>query len=386
MSIHRTKTGKWEARYREGRRNRSKTFDLKEDARSFEAEARVRRQRGEHVRRSSDTPTLSDFFADWIDRRRAAGLKEATLKTNLLIFNKHLDPYLGGMRVADLSPRRLDEWRRELEEAGVSTYLLNRSKTLLGQILSDAKRLDFVAVNAARGLPTIRRRPRQGKTASPEEVEAMRESFIENGQLGHATLISLLTYVGLRPREVLGLTWEMLDRDRLILPAELTKGRMARSPDVPRPVLADLGRWRLASGGLSGLVFPRPKDGRRWTKTDWDNWRNRGFTRAAGAAGLLRWDPEARVWTGDFRPYDLRHTCASLMLRAQIPPTDVAAQLGTSLELNFRTYAHTIEAMRGRPSTPVAEAIATARASHHDHVSAGYARDRSRRRSRGPRR
>jgi hypothetical protein len=28
MSIHRTRTGKWEVRYREGRRNRSKTFDL----------------------------------------------------------------------------------------------------------------------------------------------------------------------------------------------------------------------------------------------------------------------------------------------------------------------------------------------------------------------
>lgn len=91
MSIHRTKTGKWEVRYREGRRNRSKTFDLKEDARAFEAEARVRRQRGEHVRRSRDTPTLRDFTADWMDRRRAAGLSEMTLKTNSLIFDKHLD-------------------------------------------------------------------------------------------------------------------------------------------------------------------------------------------------------------------------------------------------------------------------------------------------------
>lgn len=362
MSIHKTKAGKWEARYREGRRNRSKTFDLKEDAKSFEAETRVRRQRGEHVRRSSDTPTLREFAADWMDRRRAAGLAEATLKTNSRIFDKHLKPYLGGMRVADLSPRRLDEWRRELEAANVSTYMLNRSKTLLGQILADAKRLDFVALNAARGLPTVRRRARQGKTATPEQVEAMRDSFIKAGHLDHATLISLMAYVGLRLREALGLTWKMLDRDRLILPAELTKGRMARSPDVPRPVLADLGRWRLASGALGGLVFPRPTDGRRWTKTDWDNWRNRGFTKAAGTARLLRWDPDSQVWVGDFRPYDLRHTCASLMIRAHVPPADVAAQLGTSLELVFRTYTHSIEAMRGRPSTSIAEAISAARA------------------------
>lgn len=296
-------------------------------------------------------------------RRAAAGLAKATLETNRRIYEKHVDPYLGGRRIGDLSPRRLDGWRRELEDAGVSAYMLNRSKTLLGQIMADAKRLEYVSVNAARGLPTVRRRARQGKTATPEQIELMRANFIEAEQLGHATPISLLAYVGLRPREALGLTWDLLDRDRLILPAELTKGRMARTPDVPRPVVADLARWKLASGAVGGLVFPRPSDGERWTKSDWDNWRNRGFTKAAGAAGLLEWDTESEAWTGDFRPYDLRHTCASLMIRAHMPPADVAAQLGTSLELLFRTYAHSIEAMRGRPPTSIADAIHAARSS-----------------------
>jgi integrase len=197
----------------------------------------------------------------------------------------------------------------------------------------------------------VRRRAGQGKTATPEQIELMRASFTESEQLGHATLVSLLAYVGLRPREALDLTWDLLDRDRLILPAELTKGKMARTPDVPRPVVSDLARWKLSSGAVGGLVFPRALDGERWTKSDWDNWRNRGFTKAAGAAGLLEWDTESEAWIGDFRPYDLRHTCASLMIRAHVPPADVAAQLGTSLELLFRTYAHSIEAMRGRPPT-----------------------------------
>lgn len=91
--------------------------------------------------------------------------------------------------------------------------------------------------------------------------------------------------------------------------------------------------------------------------------RNRGFAKAAGAAGLLEWDSEFERWAGDFRPYDLRHTCASLMIRAHVGPADVAAQLGTSLELVFRTYAHSIEAMRGRPSTSVADAISATRTS-----------------------
>lgn len=200
----------------------------------------------------------------------------------------------------------------------------------------------------------------------------MRAGFLEDGRLDHATLISLLAYVGLRPREALDLRWEMVDRDRLILPAELTKGRMSRAPDIPRPVIADLGRWRLACGGLGGLVFPRPADGCRWTKADWDNWRKRGFTKAAGNAGLLDWDNQSESWVGGFRPYDLRHTCASLMIRAHVGPADVAAQLGTSLELVFRTYAHSIEAMRGRPSTSIAEAISAARTDGSPGDSTGY--------------
>ncbi|MBS0550817.1 MAG: hypothetical protein JSR24_23920 [Proteobacteria bacterium] len=115
-----------------------------------------------------------------------------------------------------------------------------------------------------------------------------------------------------------------------------------------------------------GWSSPGHSTGSVWTKSDWDNWRNRGFTKAAGAAGLLDWDTESETWIGDFRPYDLRHTCALLMIRAHVPPADVAAQLGTSLELLFRTYAHSIEAMRGRPPTPIADAIHAARASAVD--------------------
>jgi Phage integrase, N-terminal SAM-like domain len=138
VSVHPTKSGKWEARYHEGRRNRSKTFDLEEDARAFGAEARARRQRGEYIRRASDTPTLVVFTADWMARQAAAGLAEATLKTNRRIIEKHVDPYLGGRWIADLSPRRLDAWRRELEDARVS----GRGQRLHAEPLEDAPRTD----------------------------------------------------------------------------------------------------------------------------------------------------------------------------------------------------------------------------------------------------
>jgi integrase len=64
---------------------------------------------------------------------------------------------------------------------------------------------------------------------------------------------------------------------------------------------------------------------------------------------------------GDFTPYDLRHTCASLMIAAGRPIAEVADHLGHGVDVCVRTYAHAIEAMKGKPIVPVDEAIRVAR-------------------------
>jgi integrase len=60
-------------------------------------------------------------------------------------------------------------------------------------------------------------------------------------------------------------------------------------------------------------------------------------------------------------PYDLRHTSASLMIAAGRPIAEVADHLGR-VDLCARTYAHTIEVLKGQPVVPVDEAIRAARA------------------------
>jgi integrase len=88
----------------------------------------------------------------------------------------------------------------------------------------------------------------------------------------------------------------------------------------------------------------------------------RSFRPAAGAAGLLEWDRRRKVWVGDFTPYDLRHTCASLMIAAGRPIAEVADHHGHGVDVCTRTYAHVIDPMEGKPPVPVADAIRAARA------------------------
>jgi integrase len=62
------------------------------------------------------------------------------------------------------------------------------------------------------------------------------------------------------------------------------------------------------------------------------------------------------------RPYDLRHACASLLINAGTPLTEVAEHLGNSVGVLSQTYAHVIKDMRGQSATSVPDAIMSARA------------------------
>ena len=91
------------------------------------------------------------------------------------------------------------------------------------------------------------------------------------------------------------------------------------------------GPGALASGRPDGPtpVFPR-HDAKAWTKEDWGNWRERQWAQACAAAGLATAP----------RPYDLRHSFASLLLAEHCTLHYVAAQLGHSPALTLSTYGH----------------------------------------------
>lgn len=349
MSVHKLENGKWEVRYREGSRQPGRRFDLKGDADEFDREQRSKRQRGERVIRVKSTPVLDDLAVRLMERRAVEGIAESTLLFNAAVLDKHISPFLGHLRTGEIDAQRLDEWQGQLIAANTTPYMVNRAQELLGQLLSYAKRLGYVEANYAAELPRLEHKPRRGKTASPEQIEAMRDWFLDRDRQGYATLISVLAYVGIRPEEAFNLQWTSLQNRRFLLDAEVTKTKVPRYPEIPTPVLADLAAWKLACGSPIGLIFPR-SDGTVWKKTDRDNWRKRWFKPAAEAAELE-----------GFNPYDLRHTCASLMLRAGVPPAEVAAHMGHGLQVLFSTYGHEIEAMRGQPAVSVEQAIVNAR-------------------------
>jgi integrase len=174
-----------------------------------------------------------------------------------------------------------------------------------------------------------------------------------------ALIVSLLAYAGLRPGELRALRFgDPRENTMLVQRAadpdgsiKATKNQHRRSVRLLSPLAQDLREHRLAAGRpADATLLLVDEDGKPWHKSAWDVWRADRWAPACRAAGV---DPVPR-------PYDLRHSFASLLLAEGRQPLYVARQLGHSLAVLLSSYAHLIDefedAERVDPELEIAKA------------------------------
>lgn len=368
-SIHETKFGTHELRWRENGKPKSKTYKSSAEAAAAKARVDRRTAEGRPTMRRQDVPTLEDFAAEFMAAKR---LERSTRSKYLQWLEVHILPDLGHLPLVDLRPRRLAEWQTERLAAGAGPAVLGKAQGLLSQILDKAVLPhEYLEANPITALqrPGYEKRGHRWLTAA--EVEALRLWFLERDDVLSATLISCLAYVGPRPQDFLARDWTDLTArpPRWVRRAsphagslrftsrnsegEIRPGSKADSEQkdvvyVPKLVLADFEELRTASqnGGL-GLIFPRAKDGKPWTKTDYDNWRKRQPKQGKdGKVWKLKCFKTAAYETGlgpSLTPYALRHTAASLYAAAGWTHVEIAYQLRHQPATSLRYYQHLIQ-------------------------------------------
>jgi integrase len=162
-----------------------------------------------------------------------------------------------------------------------------------------------------------------------------------------AAIVSVLAYAGLRPGELRALRWGDVRKatitvERAARPdgtIKSTKNHERRAVRLLAPLAADLAALRLAAGHPTDdmLILPVGEpaadahpEAVTWTKTDWQVWRDRRWAKACKLVGMASAP----------RPYDLRHSFASLLLAEGKSVHYVARQLGHSPALTLNTYGH----------------------------------------------
>jgi len=339
-----------------GSTRRKRTFDRRRDAELFEASVRRARQLGQLASEViGSNLRLEEFLVEWWDTYAVTRLRPSTLATYTTLLDNWIVPYLGRKRLREITRQTIDAYIACIRADGAGVPTVNRALGVLQGVFHRAvewHRLAWNPVVGVRRLSHTRSATIDART--PEAVEAIR------AHLGtqDAALTSVLAYEGLRPGEAYALTWnDVLDdrgrpRKRLRIHAAIsggelstTKSQRAREPELFAPVARELVALHLAQGRPAGdrLVFPDSAGGHLRRQ----NWRRRVWVPALERAGVSY-----------FRSYDLRHTCATLLLYEGRTLNEVAEHLGHSDPgFTARTYSHVMRDASKRRRITISEAI-----------------------------
>ena len=271
MSIERVerKSGiVWRMRWRDAAgRAHSKVVGRKRDAEAFEAEIMRRKRTGEIDLFGAGKQTLAEFAEEWWRLYAVPNLAMRTRRSYAALWDRHVLGRLGALRLHEITPVAIEQYRSELEAAGIGQPTIYRALALLQGVLQRAVEWQRIAQNPVKLVrkPQVRRL-RDVRPLSPATVEELRAAAGTAPVQGdrNATLISVLAYAGLRPQEALALTWRDV-RDRTLLIDKRLTARAASSR--PRPANRGPSGWwarspRTCCAGGSSQVARRTT---RWS-------------------------------------------------------------------------------------------------------------------------
>lgn len=294
------------------------------------------RQTGVIADPDADLITVRELGAEW---SASAELEDRTKKAYKSMWRHVQASDFIDMPIRMVTPAMVEDWRDELLRSypdGEGREAVRKAMALLQTVMKRGER--YGKTNPC----LVVDKPKQARTRtitaiSPRQVEDIRRQM----KGADAVLVSVLAYTGMRPEEALALTWGDVQArtiivDKAVRPdgtIKATKTRRNRTTRLLAPLADDLKAFRVASGKPrdGALVFPR-SDGEAWRETDYRNWRKRKFLKATEAAGV-----------DITRPYDLRHSAASLWLHEGVAPGQVAKWMGHSLTTLDKDYHHVIE-------------------------------------------
>jgi integrase len=263
-------------------------------------------------RERKQAPTVADYWlafeAEHLEQRRLG-----TRNAYGTWWRVHIEPVLGGMKLADITRRDVEALLRKVTATtGKSTAI--QVKGLVSTLFGHAELAGLVTSNPAKGIK-LARQPGRERMPSDDELRLL-IAYLAASPAPEARVLELALLTGARRNEILGLRWSHIRDSWWTVPPHISKtGRAIRRPlnAAAQSVLAKLDRR------LDEVVpeVTKPRLRRFWLKVCRD-------------LGLE-----------DLRVHDLRHAAASIALASGVPLEAVAKMLGHAVGSQITArYAH----------------------------------------------
>jgi integrase len=305
---------------------------------------------------TAKSPLFSTFTATWLANHQVEW-RRSHIKVLRSTIDGHLLPHFGERPVGSITKADILAFRTKLASlpgrgtrAGLSNKRINGILAPLRQMLNEAaEQYDFTSPMLS--FKPLRVRKTDVKPFTLDEVQLM----LRTVRPDYRDYLTIRFFTGMRTGEAHGLKWKYVDfanrlvlvRETIVLGEEDETKNDGSNRDIrmTQVVFEALQRQHAATAKLSEYVFcnseGRPLD-------------NTNFIDRVWRPLLRHLNLEIR------RPYQMRHTAATLWLAAGEAPEWIARQLGHSTtEMLFKTYSRFVPNMTRQDGSAVDRLLAT---------------------------
>lgn len=299
--------------------------------------------------------TLDEYLDEWLATAAKARLRERTHDDYTEKLRRHVRPIIGKLKLSDVRSLDIQGIYTRMSERGLSPRSVRYTHAILSSALKQAVRWNMLGRNPCEAVDLPRSERKEMQALSPQEVSRFLYQSNED-EFGIVFAFAIAT--GMRPEEYLALKWSDIDPDLRTAVVTRTlvrrKGggwyfgepktsRSRRTVTFPQSVAKALRihrskqaetKLRLGTSYCSENFVFATTEGK---PLNIRNLTQRHFKPILKSAGLSE----------HFRLYDLRHTCATLLLGANVHPKIVSERLGhASITLTLDTYSHVLPSMQ----------------------------------------
>jgi integrase len=325
----------------------------KKDAQSWLTAALRRLDLGESLEMT--TLSLNDYLDQWLVTAVTPKVRTHTLDDYTRTLARYVRPKLGKHKLTSITPMDLQALYGGMLADGLTARTVRLVHAVLSSAFKQGIRWQMLQQNPCANVELPKQQRKEMTALSPEQAARFLTAIQDNR---YGILFSLMLATGIRPSEAYGLQWADLDWQRglITIQRKLTRLRTGgwqfdepktvksrRSIPLPASLLEALKTHRKAQleermrwGGEwqdNDLVFTSESG----TPIHQRNLMRRYYKPALAKAGL----------PASLRLYDLRHTCATLLLADGENLKVVSERLGHStITLTADVYAHVSESMQ----------------------------------------
>jgi integrase len=308
----------------------------------------------------ADSLTVGEYLDRWLRDSVHGSVRASTYNSYGQQVRRYLKPPLGRIKLRKLSPMHVQGIYREMQDRGLAARTVQYTHAVLHRALKQARRWGMVSHNVAEDVD-----PPQVKREEIRPLDRDQTRVLLEAAEGHRleALYIVAVHTGMRPGELLALKWEdvhfdseTLQLNRALSDGEFTAPKTARSRR----------RIRLTTGSLKALRIHRKRQlEERIQKAGL--WQDHGLVFPSSVGTPLSHRNVVRSFKAllkraglpaGTRLYDLRHTCATLLLSCNVHPKYVQELLGhRSIALTLDTYSHVISGMDGGTASAMEDAL-----------------------------